>query len=131
MSTKPTLQVIEMAFTGYPVTDMARARAFYEGILNLKTSMVYEHETRAWVEYDIGAGTLAVTNMSVEKWKPSVDGPAVALEVADFDAAVAVLRAGGVRFSLEPMDSGVCHLAVVHDPDGNAIAIHKRKPQQG
>ena len=59
MSTKPTLQVIEMAFTGYPVTDMARARAFYEGILNLKTSMVYEHETRAWVEYDIGAGTLA------------------------------------------------------------------------
>lgn len=129
MTSNPKLEVIEIAFTGYPVTDIARARAFYEGLLNLKPTLDFEHEGRHWIEYDIGPATLAITSMSPESWKPSVDGPAVALEVADFDAAVAALQAGGVRFTVEPMDSGVCRLAVVQDPDGNAVAIHKRKPQ--
>lgn len=130
MTDTPKIQITEIAFTGYPVTDMTRARAFYENVLNLKTGQVFEHEGRAWVEYDIGPATLAITNMAQEQWKPSDQGPSAALEVADFDAAVGVLRAAGVRFSLEPTDSGVCRLAVVLDPDGNAIAIHQRKPGQ-
>ncbi len=120
------IQITAIAFTGYPVTDMPRARAFYEQVLGLKSSAVFEHEGRHWIEYDLGAATLAITNMSAEKWKPSSDGPSVALEVADFAAAVAHLRAAGVPFQLEPMDSGVCRLAVVSDPDGNAVTIHQR-----
>ena len=27
------MQIREIAFTGYPVTDMARARRFYDGVL--------------------------------------------------------------------------------------------------
>jgi hypothetical protein len=30
------MKVIEVAFTGYPVTDIARAREFYEGALKLE-----------------------------------------------------------------------------------------------
>lgn len=130
MSDITALTVTEIAFTGYPVTDMARARAFYEQVLNLKTSMVYEQGDKAWIEYDIGPATLGVTNMA-EQWKPSTQGPAVALEVADFEAAVAALKAAGTTFSVEPVDNGPCQLAVVLDPDGNSVAIHKRKPQQG
>ncbi len=129
MSTTPIVEVTEIAFTGYSVTDMAQARAFYEQVLNLKTSAIYEHEGKAWVEYDIGPATLAVTNMA-EQWKPSTQGPAAALEVADFESAVAALKAAGTPFSIEPSDNGPCQLAVVLDPDGNSIAIHKRKPQQ-
>ena len=55
------------------------------------------------------------------------DGPAIACEVADFDAAIADLRGAGVKFAIEPMDSGVCRLAVVLDPAGNSLAIHQRK----
>jgi len=120
------IQITAIAFTGYPVTDMPRARAFYEQVLGLQSTAVFEHEGRHWIEYDLGAATLAITNMSAEKWKPSSDGPCVALEVADFAAAVAHLRAAGVPFQLEPMDSGVCRLAVVSDPDGNAVTIHQR-----
>jgi predicted enzyme related to lactoylglutathione lyase len=127
---KPTLnsihtimiKVTEIAFTGYPVTDMPRARAFYEGTLGLKPSSTFGD---SWIEYDIGPGTIAITNMSAE-WKPSSDGPSAALEVENFDEAVAVLKKAGAKFTLEPMDSPVCRLAVVCDPDGNAIAIHKR-----
>jgi predicted enzyme related to lactoylglutathione lyase len=121
------IQVTEIAFTGYPVTDMPRARAFYEGVLALKPTATFEQEGKAWIEYDVGPATLAITNMSPE-WKPSPTGPAVALEVADFDAAIAVLRTAGAKFLLEPMASPVCHMAVVTDPDGNSLCIHHRDP---
>ncbi|MBA3849770.1 MAG: glyoxalase [Opitutus sp.] len=115
-----------IAFTGYPVTGIARARAFYEQVLGLKSSTVFEHEGRHWIEYDIGPGTLAISNMWPDKWRPASDGPCAVLEVADFPAAVAKLRSAGARFYLEPMDSGVCHMAIVADPDGNALGIHLR-----
>lgn len=127
-SSDPTraIRVLEFAFTGYPVTDMARARAFYENVLGLKTSMVWEQSGRAWVEYDVGGHTLALAN-SAPQWKPSSDGPALALEVEDFDATVAALRQRGTRFTVEPLEVPTCRLAVVLDPDGNSIAIHHRK----
>jgi predicted enzyme related to lactoylglutathione lyase len=121
------MRITEIAFTGYPVTDMARSRRFYEEVLRLTPTTTFSHEGRDWIEYDIGPGTLAITNMSPDQWRPSSDGPAVALEVDDFDTAISALRDAQVRFNLEPMDSGVCRLAVVADPDGNSLAIHKRR----
>jgi predicted enzyme related to lactoylglutathione lyase len=102
---------------------MPRARSFYEGTLGLKPATTFGEE---WVEYDVGPATLAITNMSKE-WKPSSDGPSVALEVENFEAAIATLKKAGTKFVIEPMDSPGCRLAVVNDPDGNAVAIHKRK----
>jgi predicted enzyme related to lactoylglutathione lyase len=120
------IHVLEFAFTGYPVTDMARAKSFYEDLLGLKRGMVWEESGRAWVEYDVGGHTLALAN-SAPQWKPSSDGPAIALEVEDFDATVAALRQRGTRFTVEPLDVPTCRLAVILDPDGNSIAIHQRK----
>jgi len=120
------LQVTAIAFTGYPVTDIPRARMFYEQVLGLRSTAVFEHEGRHWIEYDIGPGTLAISNLSPEKWKPSADGPAIALEVAEFEPAVAALRAAKVKFLVDPMDSGVCRMAIVCDPDGNSLCIHHR-----
>lgn len=121
------IAITAIAYTAYPVTDMSRARGFYEGVLGLKTSSVFEHDGRHWVEYDIGAGTLGISNMSADQWKPSGDGPSMALEVADFAAAVAALKAANVKFAIEPMDTGVCEMAIVSDPDGNSLIVHRRK----
>ncbi len=119
------IKVSELAFSCYPVTDMARARAFYEGVLGLKCT---HHSGGAggaeWVEFDIGAGTLSIGH--APGWNPSSDGCCVGLEVEDFDAAIAHLKASGVRFKLEPFPTPVCRMAFVLDPDGNAICIHKR-----
>ena len=123
------IQVTEIAFIGYPVTDMSRARAFYEGVLGLKTAATFDHEEKQWIEYDIAGATLAITNMSPD-WKPSTSGPGVALEVADFAAAMADLRAAGAKFIIEPMDSPVCHMAVVTDPDSNSVCLHRRHAAQ-
>ncbi len=120
------IRINAIAFTGYPITDVARARAFYQGVLGLLPTTQFEHEGKHWIEYDIGASTLAISNMSDDKWKPSPDGPSVALEVEDFDAAMNALREAKVTFLIEPMDSGMCRLAIIQDPDENSLAIHKR-----
>lgn len=123
------IQIKEVAYTGYPVTDVPRARGFYESVLGLKPSQQFEHEGKHWIEYDIGPATIAISNMSAENWKPSPDGASVALEVVDFDAAIATLKDAQVKFAVEPMHTGVCQMAIVLDPDGNALTIHKRGGQ--
>jgi predicted enzyme related to lactoylglutathione lyase len=122
------MKVTEVAFTGYPVTDIARARSFYEDILQLENSRTFESPNGSWIEYDLGESAFAISNMSKE-WKPSGDGPAIAFEVDDFDAAVERLRTNGVKFVADPFDNANCRMTIISDPDGNTIIIHKRRPQ--
>jgi len=119
------MKVTEIAFSCYPVTDMERARKFYEGLLGLEATMDHKMEGGHWVEYDIGAGTLAIG--VAEGMVPSRDGCSVSLEVDNFDSAVAELEAAGVEFNFGPLETPVCHMAFVRDPDGNSIGIHRRK----
>ena len=121
------MKIVEIAFVAYPVTDMKRACAFYSGTLGLKETKRWGDEVKAWVEYDIGPGTLAITNYS-DDWKPSPNGGGAGLEVEDFNDAIARLKSDGVKFICEPQDTPVCHMALIADPDGNSICIHKRKP---
>ncbi len=121
------ITVTAFAFTAYPIIDAAESRAFYEGLLGLKPTTVFEHGDKIWIEYELGDTTLAISNMS-DQWKPSGDGPSIACEVTDLDGAAAELRAAGVKFVVEPTDSGVCRMAVVLDPAGNTLMIHRRNP---
>jgi predicted enzyme related to lactoylglutathione lyase len=114
----------DIAFTAYAVTDLARSRKFYEEVLGLTPTVLKEGVP--WVEYNIGPGTLGI-GVS-EKWKPSRDGASVALEVADFDEAIAHIKSHGVTFEMGPIELPGCHMAVLRDPDGGKICIHKRKP---
>jgi predicted enzyme related to lactoylglutathione lyase len=120
------MQVTEIAFSVYPVTDLKRARAFYEGTLGLKPGMVYEGEGVGWIEYEIGPGVVAIGAGS-EHFKPSANGGSVALEVGDFDQAIQELKNAGTKFVIEPLDFPGCRMAAVLDPDGNTITIHRRK----
>ena len=120
------LKVIEIAFTCYPVTDMARARKFYEGVLGLKPTMIVgESGGMQWTEYDIGPGTLAL-GAGAPDWKPTDTGCSVGLEMENFDAAIAHLKANGVKFKMEAFPTPVCTMAFIYDTEGNLICIHKR-----
>ena len=48
------LTVEEIAFAFYPVTDLARARAFYEGLLGLKVGTTFAEGEKIWIEYEVG-----------------------------------------------------------------------------
>jgi len=120
------LRVTELAFTCYPVVDMQRARKFYEDVLGLKpTYSVGEPGGMQWTEYDIANGTLSL-GCGAPDWKPRPDGCSVGLEVEDFDAAIAQLKAKAVKFKMEPFPTPVCRMAFIFDTEGNTICIHKR-----
>lgn len=118
------LKITEIAFCCYAVTDMPRARAFYEGILGFKPTKDIKTPNGQWVEYEFGPYALALG--CAPDWKPSRDGCSTAFEVEDFDAAIAHLKANHVKFRIEPFPTPVCRMAMIFDPDGNTICIHKR-----
>jgi predicted enzyme related to lactoylglutathione lyase len=120
------MKATKIAFAGIPVTDMKRARAFYEGVLGLEVSDEFGEEV--WIEYNIGPDTLAIGSVG-DQWRPSADGTSAAIEVEDFDSAIRMLKEAAVTFAAEPFESPCCRMAVVQDPDGNKIIIHKLKPE--
>jgi predicted enzyme related to lactoylglutathione lyase len=120
------IKVQSLAFVGIPVTDMKRARAFYEGVLGLKVAETMMQGQ--WVEYDLGNNTLAIANVGPQ-WTPSDQGTGAALEVEDFDAAVKSLKDRQVPFVVESYESPCCWMAIIQDPDGNNVVIHKLKPE--
>jgi predicted enzyme related to lactoylglutathione lyase len=119
------MKIKAIGFVAIPVTDIKRARSFYEQVLGLKVSD--EMMGGRWVEYDVGGDTLAIANAS-DTWRPSDQGTGAALEVEDFDVAIRRLKDRHIPFAAEPFQTPCCHMAVVQDPDGNKLIIHKLKP---
>lgn len=122
------MKIKNVAFVFYPVTDLKKARAFYEGVLGLKETKFWGKDDQGFVEYDMGPDTIAIANG--EGVKPAKEqGVYATLEVEDFNEAMAELKKAKVKFISEPSESPVCHMAIICDPDGNQIMIHKRKPE--
>ena len=120
------ITVREIAFSCYPVTELKRARAFYEGLLGLKVAQTFGEGEQMWIEYDVAGATLAITNMGGDDWKASTNGGSVALEVEDFEDALRQIKEADVPITMGPYDSPVCRMLLVRDPDGNGLCIHRR-----
>lgn len=119
----------KVAFTMYPVRDMPKARAFYEETLGLPPSR--NGAQSPWVEFDLPeGGCLAITTVSESEPSASAGGT-IALEVDDLDGLVADLKGKGVAVVTEGIEGPGCHMAIVKDPDGNAIILHRLKNPAG
>jgi catechol 2,3-dioxygenase-like lactoylglutathione lyase family enzyme len=119
------MKIVEFAFVVYPSTDLARSRAFYEGVLGLTSMGFTERGDQFWIEYEVGPHTLGIGNEPF--LKASGDGPHLVLEVDDFNDTIEHLRRHHVPFAIEPFEMPSCGAAIVLDPDGNKLGIHKRR----
>jgi catechol 2,3-dioxygenase-like lactoylglutathione lyase family enzyme len=106
-------------FVTIPTRDLDRAKAFYAQVLGLpsKPSSPEEFET---------------DNLTLSLWCPEDEGlpfqpmtAGIALRVQDVHAVRRRLEAAGVDFE-GTEDTGVCHMAFFHDPDGNLLILHHR-----
>ena len=117
--------VKKVAFTMYPVTDVARARKFYEETLGLAVGMAGGRGDMYWIEYDLpGGGCLAITNTSGEQPSAAAGGT-VALEVIDLMALMDRLKLAGVTFKSDVIRGPRCKMAVCLDSEGNSILLHQ------
>ena len=108
-------------FIGVPSTDWERSRSFYVDTLGLRP------DDDARFEVWVGETCLAI-------WEPEKLGMEFiaqrnahpALHVDDVAAARKELEAKGVVFAGDTFDTGVCHMALFSDPDGNDLMLHHR-----
>lgn len=113
----------DVAFIAVAVTDHARARKFYEDVLELAPGPTAMEGM--WVEYEVGGATIGVG--CHPDWKPSRDGTSIAFETDDIDATIAKLKERGVTFEMDKLETPVCFMAQFRDPDGNKLLVHQRK----
>jgi catechol 2,3-dioxygenase-like lactoylglutathione lyase family enzyme len=117
-------------FISVPVTDMERSIAFYGETLGLPRVSDIE----GWPEFQLGENVslylVDPTNIGREFEGPHTSS--IALRVPDVEAAKRALADKGVAFHGETFDTGVCHMAIFHDPDGNTLMLHRRyAPREG
>jgi predicted enzyme related to lactoylglutathione lyase len=126
------LEAWEAPPTGVERTDFAmvvtqdkeRSLRFYEETLGL-ARQPNAHED--WPEVETGNLTISIVDyrqIGRDEFAPNTG--AVALRVPEVAATRSRLEEAGVEFHGDTMDSGVCHLAVLVDPDGNRILVHRR-----
>ncbi|MEA2271813.1 MAG: hypothetical protein QOI98_521 [Solirubrobacteraceae bacterium] len=106
------------------VKDFPAATEFYGTVLGLSCSAKYGRIDG--VEFETGSLTLQVMNAAAigREFHPSTHP--IAFHVDDVEAARASLESKGISFFGETIDSGVCHMAIFQDPDGNALMLHHR-----
>jgi catechol 2,3-dioxygenase-like lactoylglutathione lyase family enzyme len=108
-------------FIGIPSRDAERSRAFYVETLGLRPDEGGRFEV--WVG-DTCFGIWEPEKMGMEFAPQKNAHPA--LHVDDVAATRAELEAKGVEFAGETFDTGVCHMALFTDPDGNDLMLHNR-----
>jgi predicted enzyme related to lactoylglutathione lyase len=124
-TTEASTVVTGVDFVSVPTQDLERAVAFYGTTLGLRRSM-YRPE-RNFAEFETGTVTLSVVDPARMGIGPfQANHSHLALHVEDVAAARAALEARGVAFHGDTFDTGVCHMAIFADPDGNALMLHHR-----
>jgi predicted enzyme related to lactoylglutathione lyase len=111
-------------FVGLPTHDLETSVAFYGDTLGLHRSAYRPDRHHAEFE----TGNLTINIMDAEKMglPHTVSQNPIALHVDDVAAARAELEGKGVAFTMDNVDTGVCHMAFFADPDGNALMLHHR-----
>ena len=116
-------------FVSVPVRDMERSKRFYSETLGLPSPSLDE----GWPEFETGNVSLYLIDPA--SMGREFEGPhtsSVALRVPDVEEARKALEAKGVVFHGETFDTGVCHMAIFADPDGNKLMLHRRyAPHEG
>ncbi len=113
--------ITKLDFVAVPTEDAERSRAFYVDTLGLRP------DDHGRFEFWAGETCCAIyepTQVGME-FAPQTTAH-LALHVADVHAARAELESRGVEFMGDVLDTGVCHMAVFADPDGNALMLHSR-----
>jgi predicted enzyme related to lactoylglutathione lyase len=113
--------ISKLDFVGVPSKDADRSRSFYLETLGLRP------DTNGKYEFWVGKTCFGI-------WEPERLGMEFqpqknahpALHVDDVAAARKELEAKGVQFFGETLDTGVCHMALFSDPDGNDLMLHCR-----
>ncbi|HEX4036048.1 MAG TPA: VOC family protein [Solirubrobacteraceae bacterium] len=111
-------------FVSIPTRDFSAAARFYGDVLGLRLSKRYDRVPGG--EFETGTVTLQLIETEAIGRGFYANLNPVALRVDDVAAARGELESQDVVFQHDTIDTGVCHMAVFADPDGNLLMLHHR-----
>jgi catechol 2,3-dioxygenase-like lactoylglutathione lyase family enzyme len=125
MNEVTTMLVDSLAVTTVAVTDLDRAKRFYQEQVGLRVL----DENPASVRFGAGRGS----QLSIRRGQPNVGQTVAHFEVDDIDAVIADLTSRGVRFEEYETPKTVNFIAQIgpargawfKDPDGNVIGVRE------
>jgi predicted enzyme related to lactoylglutathione lyase len=125
--TKTSL-VTGVDFVSLPTSDLDAAMDFYGNVLGLEHSSTWQRPGEEPLGAEFETGTVTISLIAAERIGIpfQANKVPVALHVEDVEAARGELESKGIEFPAGTIDSGVCHMANFHDPDGNALMLHHR-----
>ena len=118
------MNVTGVDFIAVPTKDYEAAERFYGDVLGLERSKQWGSMPAR--EFETGSLTIAVMQSDAFGQTFAPHTHPIALHVDDVEAARSELEGQGVRFVADTIDSGVCHMAIFSDPDGNVLMLHNR-----
>ena len=123
------MNITGVDFIAVPTQDFEKADQFYGDVLGLERSKRWGDMPAG--EFETGSLTIALMQSDAFglDFKPHTHP--IALHVDDVAEARSALEANGVEFQADTIDSGVCHMAIFSDPDGNALMFHHRYAPPG
>jgi predicted enzyme related to lactoylglutathione lyase len=110
----------------YCTKNMGRTRVFYQKLFGLKRGSEWND---FWSEFKTAPVTLCLNGPTTKpdpnwNWQGSA---AIAFAVEDIHAAIATCRRRKVKILLNPVETSVCWMSFIEDPEGNRICLHQRK----
>ena len=110
-----------------PVTEMARAKKFYETVLAVEiTDSEMGPNKMGWFPMEMGAAGAAGTLILGDGYTPSHDGSLVYINVDAIDPTLEAINGHGGKTLLPRMSIGQ-HGFIAHfeDTEGNRVALHE------
>ena len=123
---KAHIPIRAMDFVMYCARDSLKLRSWYQKVFGLKRG-------EEWNEFRSELATEPLTlclngpnRTKTADWDWS-GSPAIALAVDDIQRAAAACRKLGILILKGPVETSLCWILFIADPEGNRIVLHQRK----
>ena len=126
MSAKPPIPVRAVDFVMVCGKDARKLRAWYQRMFGLERGGEWH---AGWSELATQPVAFCINGSpagAAENWEWG-KGAAMALAVADIHQAAAACRKRKIRIVEGPLETRVCWMLFVRDPEGNPLVLHQRK----
>ena len=120
------MQIRGVDFVVHYVPDLEVAVSFYRDTLGLKLEL--HNPAWNWAEFSLPPTTLVLFGAYPRApLRNGKGGIGLALAVDDVNSTIKELSESGVEVEWGPNELSACRVAMITDPGGNPIFIHKRK----
>ena len=123
---KAAIPIRAVDFVMYCAEKPTKTRAWYQQMFGFKRG---EEWSRFWSEFATEPVVLALNGTNErkgERWDWG-GAPAIGLAVDDIHRAAETCRQHKVRVVRGPVETSVCWMLFIEDPEGNRLVLHQRK----